>query len=119
MVVSPSQQQRAGQQGSPSAVSEAATSQDSAAAVQKPKQKKVPKFDRLRVTGGDGMATQDWLESTGAVPVRPQNVWTHNRSSADHAKQAGAPLGGQKPAPVKNGWATQQVSSTQKAWAKS
>ena len=41
----------------------------------KAKQKKLPKFERLRVTGGHGLATADWMESNGVTKKRPQNAW--------------------------------------------
>ena len=92
----------------------------------KPKPRKLPKFERLRVTGGDGGATHDWLEKNGAVPVRPQNVWTHRRAAAEAVGGAAAPsvpVAAPQEAKVKNRWAqsgslAQQVSSVQNAWAK-
>lgn len=42
----------------------------------KGKQKKVPKFEKLRLTGGDASATHDWLETSGGTQKRnPQNAW--------------------------------------------
>lgn len=48
------------------------------AALAQPKGKgprKQPKFDRLRVTGGDASATADWLDATGIQKRAPQNAW--------------------------------------------
>ncbi len=43
------------------------------------KAKKVPKFERLRLTGGDPAATAAWLDSSGGTKTKPQNVWTQGR----------------------------------------
>jgi hypothetical protein len=40
------------------------------------KNKKVPKFERLRLTGGDPAATLNFLETGGGTRVKPQNAWT-------------------------------------------
>jgi hypothetical protein len=41
--------------------------------------KKVPKFERLRLTGGDPQATAAFLETKGGTVVKPQNAWTQGR----------------------------------------
>ena len=48
------------------------------------KPRKIPKFERLRLTGGDAVATQAWLDTSGGTKpaVKPQNVWTQRRSAA-------------------------------------
>lgn len=43
------------------------------------KGKKVPKFERLRLTGGDPEATAAWLNTSGGTRTKPQNVWTQGR----------------------------------------
>ena len=43
------------------------------------KAKKVPKFERLRLTGGDPAATAAWLDTSGGTKTKPQNVWTQGR----------------------------------------
>ncbi|KAK9820561.1 hypothetical protein WJX72_011657 [[Myrmecia] bisecta] len=53
----------------------------------KAKQKKIPKFERLRLTGGDGVATKSWLETNGGQKVKPQNVWTQARGQAGPSGQ--------------------------------
>ena len=42
----------------------------------KGKQKKLPKFEKLRLTSGDAAATHNWLETSGGTQKRnPQNAW--------------------------------------------
>ena len=43
------------------------------------KGKKVSKFERLRLTGGDPEATAAWLDTSGGTKTKPQNVWTQGR----------------------------------------
>ena len=100
---------------------------DQTSTPQKPsKPKKLPKFERLRVTSGDSSATQEWLEANGAV--QPQNAWTQRRSGAD---VVGGPSSGTASRsvdapqqPLGNRWAAQpgrlaqQVSAVQNAWGK-
>ena len=46
--------------------------------------KKVPKFERLRLTGGDAHATQAWMDTGGGTHAKaqPQNAWTQGRPAA-------------------------------------
>ena len=118
-------QPQAQQNGSPPlSAGDCAAASASSSTADKYKKKKVPKFERLRVTGGDGHATQDWLEANGAVPVRPQNAWTHNRAPADVVARPSVPVSSPRPPPVSNRWAAQpgklahQVGAVQQAWAK-
>ena len=48
----------------------------------KQKPKKVPKFERLRVTGGDSEAVADWLHETGVEKRNPLNAWGAGSSSS-------------------------------------
>jgi hypothetical protein len=44
--------------------------------------KKVPKFERLRLTGGNPAATEAWMSTGGgtrAPATRPQNAWTQGQ----------------------------------------
>lgn len=90
----------------------------------KGKQKKLPKFERLRVTGGDAHATQQWLEASGAVPVRPQNAWTQKRTPSEFVGRSSGPVDAPQQPPVKNRWAASpgqfahQARATQDAWAR-
>ena len=108
----------------PQHAAKGAVSSSPAPAADKQKKKKVPKIERLRVTGGDGSATQEWLEANGAVPVRPQNAWTHKRAPAEMLHQQHAPVNAPKAPAVANRWVAQpgrlaqQVGAVQKAWAK-
>ncbi|EIE25131.1 hypothetical protein COCSUDRAFT_46598 [Coccomyxa subellipsoidea C-169] len=43
------------------------------------KGKKVSKFERLRLTGGDPEATAAWLNTSGGTKTKPQNMWTQGR----------------------------------------
>jgi hypothetical protein len=43
------------------------------------KVRKVPKFERLRLTGGDPDATRSWMDTDGGTRVKPQNAWTQAR----------------------------------------
>lgn len=43
------------------------------------KGKKVSKFERLRLTGGDPGALAGWLNTSGGTKTKPQNVWTQGR----------------------------------------
>jgi hypothetical protein len=56
--------------------------------------KKQPKFERLRVTGGDASATADWLDATGIQKRAPQNAWG---TLATGSSRTGA--GGPSPVP--------------------
>lgn len=54
----------------------AAESETSGVKCSNGKQKKLPKFEKLRLTGGDASATHDWLETSGGTQKRnPQNAW--------------------------------------------
>ncbi|KAL3156593.1 hypothetical protein ABBQ38_000883 [Trebouxia sp. C0009 RCD-2024] len=43
------------------------------------KKGKTAKFERLRITGGDAVATQKWLDTAGGQRTKPQNVWTQQK----------------------------------------
>eukprot|EP00891_Asterochloris_glomerata_P003403 jgi/Astpho2/3403/Aster-04737 len=63
----------------------AAAASDAANSKGKGKGKKVPKFERLRLTGGDATATQNWLDTAGGHQVKPQNVWTRKSDAPGRA----------------------------------
>ena len=48
-----------------------------------------PKFERVRLNSGNADATRAFLESTGAVAVRPGNVWTHRGGGAETLRRQG------------------------------
>eukprot|EP00884_Botryococcus_braunii_P010308 jgi/Botrbrau1/19279/Bobra.0073s0026.2 len=57
----------------------------------KGKKKKVSKFERLRLTGGNGDATQAWLDTVGGTrpPSKPLNAWTQEHSLSADANRSG------------------------------
>lgn len=59
--------------GSPPANSADGSEEAAGKAASKPK--KVPKFDRLRLTGGDPDATRDWLDTRGGTQPGGQAAW--------------------------------------------
>lgn len=63
-----------------------AASEGAGGGKKKGKQKKQPKFEKLRLTGGDP-ATKEWLAEQ-ARRVHPQNAWTQGGPSAAAAAAA-------------------------------
>lgn len=77
--------------------------------------KKVPKFERLRLTGGDPAATQNFLDTNGGTEVKPQNAWTQGKPSISSGGEGSAQPRGQ--------WSQQGKVATEwrninDAWAK-
>ncbi|KAA6428253.1 MAG: hypothetical protein FRX49_01849 [Trebouxia sp. A1-2] len=68
------------------------------------KKGKAPKFERLRLTGGDALATQNWLDTAGGQRSKPQNVWTQKQP--------------ERPSQWVNGKLTQKDRAVKDAWAK-
>ncbi|DBA77810.1 hypothetical protein WJX77_007039 [Trebouxia sp. C0004] len=68
------------------------------------KKGKAPKFERLRLTGGDALATQNWLDTAGGQRSKPQNVWTQKQPD--------------RPSQWANGNLTQKDRAVKDAWAK-
>ncbi|DBA67661.1 TPA: hypothetical protein ACH3X2_001255 [Trebouxia sp. C0005] len=68
------------------------------------KKGKAPKFERLRLTGGDALATQNWLDTAGGQRSKPQNVWTQKQP--------------ERPSQWVNGKLTQKDRAVKDAWVK-
>ncbi|KAK9834275.1 hypothetical protein WJX81_002678 [Elliptochloris bilobata] len=79
------------------------------------KVRKVPKFERLRLTGGDPEATRTWLDTDGGTRVHPQNVWTQARPSS---LTAAAPPGGLRGQWSKPGRLATELVAVKGAWDK-
>lgn len=81
--------------------------------------KKQPKFERLRVTGGDATATADWLDSNNIQKRAPQNAWGVP-APASRTGSAGPPAMPQpKPSAVWGGSGTSaRDRATRDVWSK-
>lgn len=92
----------------------------STAGVKPGKQKKLPKFEKLRLTGGDAAATYDWLETSGGTQKKnPQNAWGA-ASASSTARSSTAKLPPAMPAAWGNtGSASQRDRAASSAWRKS
>ena len=78
--------------------------------------KKVPKFERLRLTGGDPEAMQAWMDTGGGTraPTKPQNAWSQGQPSAGSGGP-GAQLRGQW---SKQGKLAKEWGGINEAWDK-
>ncbi|KAK9858006.1 hypothetical protein WJX84_008852, partial [Apatococcus fuscideae] len=82
----------------------------------KGKARRIPKFERLRVTGGDPDATESFLDSMREKSSHPQNPWAQNRTGAGPAPQTGGGTG--------NAWAkgggklASETKAINAAWGK-
>ena len=86
-----------------------------AASDKKAKPKKLPKFERLRVTGGHGLAAADWMESHGVTKKRPQNAWGVSPPVTQAAARPAVP---QARGAWAAGSAAQRDRITGQAWSK-
>lgn len=104
----------------PTAAASPALADASAAGVKAGKQKKLPKFEKLRLTGGDAAATYDWLETSGGTKKKnPQNAWGVT-SAGSTARSSAATVPPAMPAAWGNtGSASQRDRAASSAWRKS
>lgn len=83
------------------------------------KQKKLPKFEKLRLTGGDAAAMHNWLETSGGtVKKNPQNAWGA-ASASSKARSAAAKQPQTMPAAWGDiGSSSQRDCASSTAWRK-
>ena len=70
-----------------SALSQAAGNSEDIGDKAASKPKKVPKFDRLRLTGGDPDATREWLNTRGGTALGSAPAWGGDAGAAQQGRQ--------------------------------
>ncbi|CAK0783675.1 hypothetical protein CVIRNUC_006874 [Coccomyxa viridis] len=85
-------------------------------AKQPKKGKKVSKFERLRLTGGDPEATLSWIDTEGGrkPPTNPQNAWTQGAPAVNAGGGGSQPRGQWS----KQGKLGHEWRTVQDAWSK-